>query len=37
MARQKENHHLRNAVASQNLEWFEPLRIAKRDADWLYF
>lgn len=36
-ARHKENHHLRNAFVSENLEDFEPLYVAKRDADWLYF
>lgn len=37
MARLKENHHLRNSVANGTLETYEPLRVAKRDADWLYF
>lgn len=37
LARIKENHHLRSALANDELENYEPLNIAKRDADWLYF
>lgn len=36
--RHRENHHLSNHLANnRSLEDFEPLCIAKRDADWLYF
>jgi hypothetical protein len=36
-ARRKEKHNLANAVANNNLDNYEPLCVAKRDADWLYF
>ena len=35
--RTKENHHLRTAITNDTLETYEPLYLAKRDADWLYF
>jgi len=37
LARIKENHHLRAALTNNKLDNYEPLNIAKRDADWLYF
>jgi hypothetical protein len=36
LARHKENHHLANHIAN-NLESYEPLHIAKRDVNWLWF
>ena len=37
MVRHRENHHLRNHLTNVSFEDFEPLCLAKRDADWLYF
>jgi hypothetical protein len=36
-ARCKENHHLANAIANNNLDNYEPLCVAKHDADWYWF
>jgi ribosomal protein L32E len=37
VARARENHHLRNVFANEQLDIYESVGMTKRNADWLYF